>query len=112
MSDDDTAVSVRTILHALADDTRLEMVRRLAEADTDLSCGALYDGLAKSTASYHFALLRAAGVLTQYVQAGQKLNHLEDAAVEQIAPGVLGAVLQSLRPGSRSADGPSVDSKP
>ncbi len=109
---DDIAVSVRKILHALADDTRLEMVRRLDEADTDLSCGALYDGLAKSTASYHFALLRAAGVLTQYVQAGQKLNHLEHEAVEQIAPGVLGAVLHSLRHTGRSADRPGVDSKP
>lgn len=87
---------VRALLQALADDIRLEMVRRLAEADDDLVCAALYDDLPRSTASYHFQTLRAAGVIDQYDSGGRRYNHLRRDELDEFAPGLLGAVLGAI----------------
>lgn len=91
-------VSLDAVLQALADPVRLEMVRRLAAADGDLPCGGLYEDVAKSTASYHFTLLRESGLLEQYVVGNRKFNHLRTDEVEVVLPGVLTSVLAALAP--------------
>lgn len=85
--------SLRDVLSALADDIRLEIVRRLATATDDQPCGVLYEGIAKSTASYHFTLLRDAGLIEQYQRNGRKMNRLRQAEIEALAPGLLAAVV-------------------
>ena len=69
------------------------MVRRLADSAEDLACGALYDGLPKSTASYHFGMLRSCGLISQYMADGRRLNRLEREDIDRLAPGLLAAVL-------------------
>ena len=64
-------VRLEDVLQALADPVRLEMVRRLAAAELALPCGALYENVAKSTASYHFAMLRESGLVEQYVEGNR-----------------------------------------
>jgi len=89
-------VTLDGVLQALADPVRLEMVRRLAAADHDVPCGSLYNDVAKSTASYHFALLRASGLIEQYLNGNKKMNHLRVDEVEAALPGVLTSILASI----------------
>lgn len=90
-------MSVSSILHALSDEARLEMVRRMADSDVDLACGQLYEQIAKSSASYHFSILRSSGIIEQYDKSGRKHNKLRVAEIEEAAPGVLETVLSAYR---------------
>lgn len=92
------ADDVRAVLQALSDPVRLEMVRRLAAADVDLTCAELYEDLPKSTASYHFASLRRCALIEQYDRAGRRMNRLRYNEIEVLAPGLLGTVLASTEP--------------
>jgi len=69
------------------------MVRRLRDAGTDQACAALYDDLPKSTASYHFATLRACGLIEQHTAGGRRLNRLRAHELDRLAPGLLDIVL-------------------
>jgi DNA-binding transcriptional ArsR family regulator len=84
--------NVLPVLQALADPVRLEMVHRLRTAGQDQGCGALYDELPKSTASYHFRILRESGLIDQYDRNGRRINHLRENEIERVAPGLLNAV--------------------
>lgn len=86
---------LQEVLAALADPVRLEMVRRLARSDEPVACGALYDGIGKSTASHHFKTLREAGVIQRLVIGGNTHQRLRAADVEAAYPGVLTAILRA-----------------
>src|SRR2546423_6479720 len=55
-------VPVLTVLQALADETRLTIVRELAAAGGERLCGSFAPDLAKATRSHHFKVLREAGL--------------------------------------------------
>jgi DNA-binding transcriptional ArsR family regulator len=93
MTDDAPTPTLDGVLQALADPVRLGMVQRLASSDEDMPCGGLYENVAKSTASYHFAMLRASGLIEQYVEGNRKMNHLRVDEVEATLPGVLTSIL-------------------
>ncbi|MFD0000690.1 ArsR/SmtB family transcription factor [Nocardia sp. NPDC127526] len=82
-----------TVLAALQDPVRLEMVRRLGNAGTSLRCTALYDGVGKSTAAHHFKILREAGLTERLVIDGNAHQLLRTDAVEAALPGLLPAIL-------------------
>jgi len=54
-------VPVLAVLQALADESRLSMVRQLADG-TERLCGTLAPELSKATRSHHLKVLREAGV--------------------------------------------------
>lgn len=93
------AEQVRRVLHALADEGRLAMITKLADAGEDLPCGELNRGVPRSTASYHFATLRDCGLITQYDRGNHRYNHLERERMEELAPGLLDAVLAAVSRG-------------
>jgi hypothetical protein len=72
---------------------RLEIVRRLFNAGTPLQCGALYDGINKSTATHHFRILREAGVTERLVTDGMTCQLLRRDAVDAAFPGLLASVV-------------------
>jgi DNA-binding transcriptional ArsR family regulator len=76
------------VLAALADDTRRQMVERLAHAD--LSAGELGEGfgISQPAASRHLKVLRDAGVVAVEARGQQRIYRL--------APDVLGEVEQWL----------------
>jgi len=91
-------VSLETVLHALADPARLEIVRRLdaegREGGGGLACsGAAPCDMPRATVSNHFAILRAAGLIESRKQGVQVLNRLRREEVDRRFPGVLAAVL-------------------
>jgi len=85
--------SVQKVLAAIHDPVRLEIVRRLHNAGTPLQCGALYDGINKSTATHHFRILREAGVTERLVIDGLTYQQLRRDQVDTAIPGLLDSVV-------------------
>ena len=89
--------SLHTVLQALADPVRLEMVRRLAaEGDGPIRCSALYDGVSKSTASHHFKTLREAGITERSYVDGVMHHTLRRDELEAALPGVVASIVDAL----------------
>jgi DNA-binding transcriptional ArsR family regulator len=89
-------IDVVTVLHALADPVRLEMVRQLAactEPDGELSCGRIEVPVTKSTATHHLKVLCAAGLTLEREEGTRKYIRLRRAAVDERFPGLLASVL-------------------
>jgi DNA-binding transcriptional ArsR family regulator len=84
---------VQKVLAAIHDPVRLEVVRRLYNAEAPLQCGALYDGINKSTATHHFKILREAGVTERLVIDGLTYQKLRLDEVESALPGLLASVV-------------------
>lgn len=91
---DPSDVDLQTALDALADPTRRSILRELAAApDFSRACGTFDIRVSKTTASHHFAVLRAAGLLEQVDQGTRRLNRLRRAEFDARFPGLLGLVL-------------------
>ncbi|MBI1362510.1 MAG: metalloregulator ArsR/SmtB family transcription factor [Proteobacteria bacterium] len=82
-----------SILAALGDDIRLCIVRKLAEGEALACQNCAPDGVAPSTLSYHFKILRDAGLIKTEKRGVSHYNSLRAADVEQRFPGLLHAVL-------------------
>jgi|1186.fasta_scaffold301751_2 DNA-binding transcriptional ArsR family regulator len=84
-----------TVLHALADPVRLELVRRLYDERQPIACGTFDAGVAKSTLSHHFRILREAGVIATERQAGRSMNSLRRQELDAAFPGLLRALFDA-----------------
>jgi len=84
------------ILHALSDPQRLRIVRELSLDPTPRPCGSFELGVAKSTCTHHFRVLREAGVVTQQLLGTSKLTSLRREDLDERFPGLLDAVLGSV----------------
>lgn len=82
------------VLHALSDPVRLCVVRTLAEDNAERACGTFNLPISKSTATYHFKVLREAGVIAQRDVGTQRLNRLRADDLEARFPGLLAIVTQ------------------
>jgi len=83
------------VLHALSDPTRLAVLAQLAGAG-ELSCGDLDVSVAKSTLSQHLRVLRRAGVTRTRPDGNQRWLSLRRAELDELFPGLIGAVLDAL----------------
>jgi DNA-binding transcriptional ArsR family regulator len=91
-----TSVDVVTVLDALADPVRLEIVRQLAGCGTgELSCGQIELPVGKSTTSHHLKVLSAAGVVASRGEGTRKYISLRRAALDRRFPGLIDSVLRS-----------------
>lgn len=86
------AISLYSVLHALSDPIRFRIVQTLATCG-DRPCGNLGLEVAKSNLSYHFKVLREAGVIRQRTEGTQRINCLRREDLEARLPGLLDAVL-------------------
>jgi DNA-binding transcriptional ArsR family regulator len=87
-----------TVLQALSDPVRLEIVRQLAGCDPEsgLACGQIELEVTKSTASHHLKTLRCAGITAEREEGTRKYTWLRKAELEERFPGLLDAVLAPL----------------
>lgn len=83
---------LETVLHALSDPVRLEIVRELG-CGGELSCGRLDVPVSKSTLTHHLKVLRDAGLTRTRVEGVQRMVSLRGEDVEERFPGLLGCVL-------------------
>ena len=84
-----------TLLQALADPVRLQIVTTLAHAEGEVSCGEFPLGVSKSTASHHFKVLRDAGVLRSRHEGTRRLHSLRRDDLDARFPDLLDAVLHA-----------------
>lgn len=92
-------LKLESILYALADPVRLEIVRRLAGGDCPLKCSAAApQHLPKSTQSHHFQILREAGLISSERRGTEVVNSLRCTEIEKKFPGVVSAILAVAKP--------------
>lgn len=86
-----------TVLQALADPVRLEIVRQLAGCPNsgELSCGQIEVPVGKSTASHHLKTLSRAGITTEREAGTRKYISLRRAELDQHFPGLIDSVLRA-----------------
>lgn len=91
------AIDGLTVLQALSDPIRIEIVRQLAccSGSGELRCGELEVPVTKSTASHHFKTLHAAGIIADRDQGTSKFIRLRRAELEQRFPGLIDSVLRA-----------------
>ncbi|MDM5296942.1 metalloregulator ArsR/SmtB family transcription factor [Bacillus pumilus] len=81
-----------SVLQALADPVRLEIVRCLAEAG-ERTCGTYDMNIAKSTLSHHFKVLREAGIVKVRIDGKHRYYSLRKDDVEAAFPGLVLSIL-------------------
>ena len=89
-------LKLTTVLHALSDPQRLQIVRELHEDPTPRPCGSFELDVSKSTCTHHFRVLREAGVVAQREAGTSKLTSLRQEDLDERFPGLLDAVLGSV----------------
>ncbi|MBD7994594.1 helix-turn-helix transcriptional regulator [Arthrobacter sp. Sa2CUA1] len=105
---DITSVSLDTVLAALADPIRREIITQLSTGHNDQACIAFELPVSKSTSTHHFRVLREAGLITQRYEGTAILNTLRCADMESRFPGLLGAVIKAeCRTRGRAASVPA-----
>ncbi len=83
-----------TVLRALADPVRLDLVRQLRSTTAPIACGQFDSAVAKSTLSHHFKTLREAGIIITHRHGGQALNVLCEKEINAQFPGLLDAIVR------------------
>jgi DNA-binding transcriptional ArsR family regulator len=91
------SIDLVTVLQALSDPVRLEIVRQLAccDAPGELSCGQIVLPVGKSTASHHLKALTCAGVIVNRDEGTRKFVSLRRDELEDRFPGLLDSVLRA-----------------
>ena len=87
-------LELASVLHALSDPARLEIVRCLGKGG-EWSCGRFDLDLSKATLSHHFRVLREAGVLQARRDGRKRLLSLRRDDLDARFPGLVEAVLSS-----------------
>lgn len=92
-----------SVLQALADPVRVEIVRQLAECGAvgELVCGQLDVPVAKSTASHHIRTLVSAGVIGEREEGRRKWLWLNRTDLDRQFPGLIDAILRATADGRR-----------
>ncbi|MGF7235381.1 MAG: ArsR/SmtB family transcription factor [Frankia sp.] len=90
-------LDLATVLHAMSDPLRLELVAGL-DLVSEACCGDIVgDRVSKSTRSHHVRVLREAGVVATRAVGTTKYARLRRAELEARFPGLLDAVLAAAR---------------
>jgi DNA-binding transcriptional ArsR family regulator len=89
-------LTLPTVLHALADPLRLEVVRRLRDID-ERSCGDFHDvgDVTVATLSHHLRVLREAGVTSTRLDGKYRFISLRVDDLDARFPGVIDAIVRS-----------------
>ena len=90
------SLDLPTVLHALSDPQRLQIVRELSADAEPRPCGGFDLSVSKSTCTHHFRVLREAGVIEQRQLGTSRLNSLRRDDLDARFPGLLDAVLQTV----------------
>ncbi|MCL3994870.1 MULTISPECIES: ArsR/SmtB family transcription factor [Streptomyces] len=86
-------IRLESVLHALSDPMRLQIVRELAAQEAELTCSQFDLPVTKSTSTHHFRVLRESGVVRQVYRGTAKMNGLRRDDLESLFPGLLDSIL-------------------
>ncbi|WP_158887589.1 ArsR/SmtB family transcription factor [Amycolatopsis anabasis] len=95
-------IDIVTVLHALADPVRLELIRTLSTEIEPRTCAVdAYDvEISAPTLSHHWRVLREAGLTSTMVEGRTRWVELRTDDLEARFPGLLAAVLTDTRAGA------------
>ena len=83
-------VPLHTVMRALSDPCRIEIVRELLQAGgRALACGEVRLEICKATRSHHFDVLRAAGIIHTETKGAKCLTSLRRRELNRHFPGLL-----------------------
>ncbi|NUR87726.1 MAG: helix-turn-helix transcriptional regulator [Nonomuraea sp.] len=85
---------VLDVLHALADPTRMTIVRTLRAAP-ERACGTFPVDVAPSTLTHHFRVLREAGIIRQREEGNRRWTALRVDDLDARFPGLLNAIVDA-----------------
>jgi len=89
-------ITLESVLYALADPTRLTIVRTLASRGCPTNCQtAAPDNLPKSTQSHHYQVLREAGLIRSERRGTEVVNTLRCPEIESKFPGLVPAIMKA-----------------
>jgi DNA-binding transcriptional ArsR family regulator len=88
-------IDLVTVLQALSDPVRLQIVRTIAESDGEIACFEMGLPVVKSTASHHYKVLREAGVLAGRVEGTRKYYRVRRDDLNARFPGLLDSILHA-----------------
>ena len=88
-------IRLENVLLALGNPVRLEVVRILARQG-EQACGTLLQGVAKSTMTHHWRVLRDSGVIWQRPNGRENLLSLRRDDLDVLFPGLLDTLLTAL----------------
>ncbi|HZD70010.1 MAG TPA: metalloregulator ArsR/SmtB family transcription factor [Actinomycetes bacterium] len=93
------AVDVVTVLQALSDPVRLEIVRQLAACGRagELNCGRIEVPVSKSTTSHHLRTLAAAGIIAEREEGTRKYLRLRQPDLDRRFPGLIDSILHAAQ---------------
>ncbi len=90
-------IDLTSVLYALSDPTRLQIVKSLAETEELTCCAFVFkSAIAKSTLSHHFKVLRDAGVIYTRCEGTQGINSLRKLDLDQRFPQLLDVILKAV----------------
>ena len=91
------AVDIVTVLQALSDPVRLDIVRQLAGCGGpgELRCGQIELQVSKSTTSHHLKTLSCAGIIAEREEGTRKYVRLRKSDLDRRFPGLIDSVLQA-----------------
>lgn len=85
-------ISLPTVLYALSDPIRLEIVAALARGG-EHSCETLGIDMPRSTLSHHYKVLREAGIVRKRIAGTQHFMSLRREDLDALFPGLIAAVV-------------------
>ncbi|WP_308250191.1 ArsR/SmtB family transcription factor [Sphaerisporangium fuscum] len=90
-------IRLESVLHALSDPMRLQVVRHLAGLGEgeEAPCSAIDLAVTKSTSTHHFRVLREAGVINQAYRGTAKMTSLRRDDLDLLFPRLLETVLHA-----------------
>jgi DNA-binding transcriptional ArsR family regulator len=90
-------LTIGVVLSALSDPHRRRIVRQLADGPSKQTCGQFALPMGKPAQSYHFRVLREAGIIRQQYAGTAILNALRAADMQTRFPGLLESVISAER---------------
>ncbi|MEJ0062262.1 MAG: helix-turn-helix domain-containing protein [Alphaproteobacteria bacterium] len=98
-------ITLDQVLHALADPMRRKILFRLAGC-AGMNCGTACDELPASTLSFHYRVLREAGLIRSRKKGVEVISIVRKADIERRFPGLLHSIFQhhkAARPKKKKA---------
>jgi DNA-binding transcriptional ArsR family regulator len=90
-------IRIETVLQALGEPVRLQIVRLLAELPDGIACGEIDLPVTASTRAHHLRILREAGVLSTHTEGTKRISSLRRDDLDCLYPGLLSGVLAAPR---------------
>ncbi|MBB5122047.1 ArsR family transcriptional regulator [Streptomyces eurocidicus] len=87
-------VEIGTVLQALADPVRLQIVRLLSRQGT-AACGELDVPVKRSTVSHHLRTLRETGLLETHLKGNTRVSKVRREELDRRFPGLLASILDA-----------------